>query len=62
MRRELRSGEIPKLSDRRVRGNLIQTYKALNNLEEINWYNGPIQATNPHEKRSISGNQQSLVK
>ena len=53
---------IPKLSDRRVRGNLIQMYKVLNNLEEINWYKGPILATNPHEKRSISGNQLSLLR
>ena len=37
-------------------------YKVLNNLEEINWYISPILATNPHEKRSISGNQQSLVR
>ena len=37
-------------------------YKVLNNLEEINWYKGPILATNPHEKRGTSGNQQSLVR
>ena len=54
--------EIPKLSDRRVRGNLIQMYKVLNNLEEINWYKGLTLATNPHEKRSISGNQLSLLR
>ena len=53
---------ISKLSDRRVKGNLIQMYVVLNNLEEINWYKCPILATNPHEKRSISSNQQSLVR
>ena len=37
-------------------------YKGLNNLEKINWYKGPILATNPHEKRSISGNQLSLLR
>ena len=53
---------IPKLSDRKVRGNLIHMYKVLNNLEEINWYKDPILATNPREKRSTSGSQQSLVR
>ena len=46
---------IPKLIDRRVRGNLIQMYKVLNNLEEIDWYKGPNLATNPHEKIRTSG-------
>ena len=41
---------IPKLSNIRVSGNLIQNYKVLNNLKEINWYKGPILATYPHEK------------
>ena len=50
--------ELWKLSDRSVRGNLIQMYKVLNNLEEINWYKGPNLATNALEKRSTSGNQQ----
>ena len=45
-----------------LQGNLIQMYKVLNNLEEINWYKGTNLATNPHEKRSTSGNQQSLVR
>ena len=37
-------------------------YKVLNNLEEINWYKGAILATNSHENRGTSGNQQSLVR
>ena len=39
---------ILKLFDRRVRGKIIQMHKVLNILEEINWYKGPNQATNPH--------------
>lgn len=53
---------IPKLSDRRIRENLIQMYNLLNNLDEINWYKGPNLATNPNEKRSTSGNQHSLLR
>ena len=37
-------------------------YEVLNNLDEINWYKGPILASNPHEKRTISSNQQSLIR
>ena len=37
-------------------------YKVLNNLDEINWYRGPILESNPHEKRSASGNQHGFVR
>ena len=33
--------KITNLTDRRIRGDLIQQYKIINNLDEINWYSSP---------------------
>jgi len=50
------------LKERRVRGSLIQMYKAHNGLETINWYRGPQYSNSPHEKRLEQGNSLSLSK
>jgi hypothetical protein len=47
-----------KESERRVRGDLIQMYKVLNGLEEIDWTRDPKQnfTRNTYEKRENFGN------
>ena len=53
---------LTKLSDRRIRGDLIQMYKVFNNLEEISFIRDPKQnlSNNRYEKRDNVGNSLSL--
>ena len=55
---------LTKLSDRRLRGDLIQMYKILKNLDEISWVRDPREnlSKNTYEKRENVGNDLSLVR
>ena len=51
--KRLEEWELTKLSDRRLRGDLIQMYKILKNLDEISWVRDPREnlSKNTYEKR-----------
>ena len=57
----LKIWEITSLTERRKRGDLIQTYKIKSNLESINWFTGPIQAPLT-QTRSATNNEQRLMR
>ena len=62
--KRLEEWELTKLSDRRLRGDLIQMYKILKNLDEISWVRDPREnlSKNTYEKRENVGNDLSLVR
>lgn len=57
----LKIWEITSLTERRKRGDLIQTYKIKSNLESINWFTGPLQAPLT-QTRSATNNEQRLMR
>jgi hypothetical protein len=61
---KLNKWELTKLSERRLRGDLIQMYKILKNHDDISWVRDPRENhyKNTYEKRENVGNDLSLVR